>query len=158
MTDATSNQRNAAAAAPATGDSQEMRCRVCPGREFRRSRLRVKDLWRLLILRYPVRCLRCRQRQSVSVFAAARAESSKARIQETPEPAETWRNWTMEPRGEGQPTLKPFVPGPAAGPVAVPSQVAKATPTRVQPIGAPPQSTRIAIVAPPKDDDENAIW
>jgi len=71
-----------------------LRCRFCPGREFRRSRLRLKDILTLLLFRYPVRCIRCRRRQKIGLSVAMRLESSKARISPTPPPPETWRTWT----------------------------------------------------------------
>ncbi len=47
-----------------------VQCQFCVGREFRRSRLRVADVKQILSLRYPVRCLRCNQRQMVSFSVA----------------------------------------------------------------------------------------
>jgi hypothetical protein len=52
------------------GGGVEVQCQYCPGQAFRRSRLRMQDLQGLLFMRYPVRCLRCGQRQTVS-FAIA---------------------------------------------------------------------------------------
>jgi hypothetical protein len=46
------------------------RCQYCVGQTFRRSRLRAKDIKYFLLMRYPVRCLRCRQRQLVSFTLA----------------------------------------------------------------------------------------
>jgi hypothetical protein len=45
-------------------------CQFCPGQAFRRSRLRSSDLRDILMMRYPVRCLRCSQRQMVSFTIA----------------------------------------------------------------------------------------
>src|SRR5215472_1862633 len=45
-------------------------CQFCPGQAFRRSRLRSSDFWEILLMRYPVRCLRCSQRQTVSFTVA----------------------------------------------------------------------------------------
>ena len=47
-----------------------IQCQFCVGRNFRRSRLRRTDLKQLLLMRYPVRCLRCSQRQMVSFSVA----------------------------------------------------------------------------------------
>lgn len=52
------------------GGGVEIQCQFCPGQAFRRSRLRIQDLQGLFLMRYPVRCLRCGQRQAVS-FAVA---------------------------------------------------------------------------------------
>jgi hypothetical protein len=47
-----------------------IQCQYCPGQAFRRSRLRIADLTDLFLMRYPVRCLRCSQRQRVSFTIA----------------------------------------------------------------------------------------
>ena len=47
-----------------------VQCQFCVGREFRRSRLRKADIKQIFYLRYPVRCLRCSQRQMVSFSVA----------------------------------------------------------------------------------------
>ena len=47
-----------------------VQCQFCVGRNFRRSRWRKGDLKQLLLMRYPVRCLRCSQRQWVSFSVA----------------------------------------------------------------------------------------
>lgn len=47
-----------------------IRCQFCVGQRFRRSRLRAADLKHLLLMRYPVRCLFCSQRQMVSFTVA----------------------------------------------------------------------------------------
>ena len=54
-------------------------CRYCPAQAFRRSRLRVDDLKHFLMMRYPVRCLRCSQRQPVSFTVAALSTPSYVR-------------------------------------------------------------------------------
>lgn len=52
------------------GGGIPIQCQFCVGRAFRRSRLRGSDLSQLLLMRYPVRCLRCSQRQMVSFTVA----------------------------------------------------------------------------------------
>jgi hypothetical protein len=47
-----------------------MECRLCGSKKFRVSRLRLPDLFKLLSLRYPVRCRTCYRRVFVSFFAA----------------------------------------------------------------------------------------
>jgi hypothetical protein len=47
-----------------------IQCQFCPGQAFRRSRLRMADLQQIFLMRYPVRCLRCSQRQLVSFTLA----------------------------------------------------------------------------------------
>ena len=52
-------------------DGVPIQCQFCVGQTFRRSRLRAADLPQLLLMRYPVRCARCSQRQSVSFTVAS---------------------------------------------------------------------------------------
>ncbi|CAN5639365.1 hypothetical protein BH10ACI4_BH10ACI4_07250 [soil metagenome] len=52
------------------GGGIPIQCERCPGQAFRRSSLRTDDLKHLLLMRYPVRCLRCGQRQAVSFTVA----------------------------------------------------------------------------------------
>lgn len=68
-------------------------CQFCPGQDFRRSRLRSGDLRHLLLMRYPVRCLRCGQRQVVSFTVAGLSLSSSTR-QPRPQRREREKNWT----------------------------------------------------------------
>jgi DNA-directed RNA polymerase subunit RPC12/RpoP len=57
-----------------------IRCQYCTGQSFRRSSLRSQDLTEILLMRYPVRCLRCSQRQLVSFTVASLAISSSIKI------------------------------------------------------------------------------
>ena len=71
-------RRMEAMAEPAAVESQAahgaggipIQCPFCVGRNFRRSRWRKGDMKQLLLMRYPVRCLRCSQRQWVSFSVA----------------------------------------------------------------------------------------
>ena len=47
-------------------------CKYCNSTDFRRSRFRKKDLARLMILHYPVRCWVCRERIYMPVFKMLR--------------------------------------------------------------------------------------
>ncbi len=58
-----------------------IRCQFCVGQKFRRSRLRSNDFRSLLLMRYPVRCLRCAQRQLVSFTIAGISLASHVRPQ-----------------------------------------------------------------------------
>ena len=58
-----------------------VRCQFCIGQSFRRSRLRADDLRSLFLMRYPVRCLRCSQRQLVSFTLAGISLASHVRPQ-----------------------------------------------------------------------------
>jgi hypothetical protein len=42
-------------------------CDACGSTRFRISRFRISDLPRLIVLRYPVRCMRCEQRSHGSL-------------------------------------------------------------------------------------------
>jgi hypothetical protein len=57
-----------------------IRCQFCPCQSFRRSSLRSQDLTEILLMRYPVRCLRCSQRQMVSFTVAGISISSSIKI------------------------------------------------------------------------------
>jgi DNA-directed RNA polymerase subunit RPC12/RpoP len=57
-----------------------IRCQYCTGQSFRRSSLRSQDLTEILLMRYPVRCLRCSQRQLVSFTVAGLSISSSIKI------------------------------------------------------------------------------
>src|ERR1700760_2735230 len=69
---------------PLFGVDQEngapIRCQYCSGQSFRRSSLRSQDLTEILLMRYPVRCLRCSQRQLVSFTVAGLSISSSIKI------------------------------------------------------------------------------
>lgn len=58
-----------------------IRCQFCVGQKFRRSRLRAEDIRSLLLMRYPVRCTRCAQRQLVSFTVAGISLASNVRPQ-----------------------------------------------------------------------------
>lgn len=47
-----------------------MKCPICDSTKLRTSHLRAMDFPRLLLLRYPVRCLRCRERQYAGIVMA----------------------------------------------------------------------------------------
>jgi len=49
-------------------------CRACGSKNLRPSRLQLKDLVYLIILRYPVRCRTCRERFSVSIFSVRKIQ------------------------------------------------------------------------------------
>jgi len=66
-----------------------LRCQYCAGQAFRRSTLRASDFIQLVFMRYPVRCLRCSQRQMVSFTVAGISLSSSVKPQR---PASTRTN------------------------------------------------------------------
>jgi hypothetical protein len=83
-------------AAVMTSSGVPIQCQYCPGRSFRRSRLRSADVKEILMTKYPVRCLRCSQRQMVSFTVAGiavpshvkqrKARSVQAEAKHWPEP------------------------------------------------------------------------
>jgi hypothetical protein len=76
-------------------DPLEIRCQFCSGQSFRRSRLRGVHLIELLRMRYPVRCLRCNQRQMVSFPVAGLSLASTSRHGRPSEkPQASWAEWT----------------------------------------------------------------
>jgi hypothetical protein len=77
-----------------------IQCQFCSGQNFRRSTLRGEDLTQILLMRYPVRCLRCGQRQMVSYTIASLALSSsiKPRRRHRPvDPSKRWIDFTRHP-------------------------------------------------------------
>ena len=63
-----------------------IQCQFCVGQTFRRSRLRAADLTSLLLMRFPVRCIRCAQRQAVSFTVAGISMPSYLRRRDSPPP------------------------------------------------------------------------
>jgi hypothetical protein len=68
-----------------------LRCQFCSGQSFRRSTLRGADFLQIFLMRYPVRCLRCSQRQLVSFTVAGISVSSSVR---PARPVHTSKNWS----------------------------------------------------------------
>jgi DNA-directed RNA polymerase subunit RPC12/RpoP len=80
-----------------------IRCQYCSYQNFRRSSLRATDLTQILLMRYPVRCTHCGQRQMVSFTVAglSLSPSSKPhRSFETP----ASKHWT-EPHSDRGPNV-----------------------------------------------------
>jgi len=75
-------------------DEHGVRCLFCPGTSFRRSKLRTSDLLHVFLLRYPVRCLTCSQRQFASIPVAGLSVPASVRHSRAPGPKETWKSWT----------------------------------------------------------------
>jgi DNA-directed RNA polymerase subunit RPC12/RpoP len=70
-----------------------LRCQYCSNQTFRRSTLRAADFTQILLMRYPVRCQRCGQRQMVSFTVAGISLPSSVRPQKTFE-SPTSKHWT----------------------------------------------------------------
>lgn len=78
----------------ASGSAVPIQCQYCSGQSFRRSRLRSEDFLQMALMRYPVRCLRCSQRQMVSFTVAGLAHSSLTKQARPIRTEETWQHWT----------------------------------------------------------------
>jgi len=98
-----------------------LQCQYCSGQAFRRSSLRGEDFTQLLLMRYPVRCLRCSQRQFVSFTVAGVSLSSKIKPTRPGRGAPTAGAWT-EPADSAGPESpsridpRPTTPAPATPP------------------------------------------
>jgi hypothetical protein len=68
-------------------------CQFCSGQAFRRSTLRSDDFSQIFLMRYPVRCLRCSQRQLVSFTVASLSLSSSVKPRRKHRPVDPSRRW-----------------------------------------------------------------
>ena len=118
-------------------------CIFCANTKFRRSRVRIHDLRELMLLRYPLRCMRCNQRQYGYFLTAGMALPPRSQSTRVARGKETWKAWT-ETEMSGQPLQRPMTT--SLGPRA----------TKLQP---PPQpkSTRPPASQSWRDDDRQ-IW
>ena len=89
-------------------------CPFCGNSNFRRSRLRFTDLAEILMLRYPVRCTRCSQRQFTDLYIAMMSYAPKFRGQRAVQGEESWKNWTGQ--NSYSPSVRPL--STAMGPKA----------------------------------------
>jgi len=69
-------------------------CQFCSSRKFLRSGLRGADIAAILLLHYPVRCLRCRQRQFTDFLTASMALTAGSQIYNGSKKRGDWRSWT----------------------------------------------------------------
>lgn len=76
------------------GGAMPIQCQYCSGQTFRRSHLRAEDFWQMVLMRYPVRCLRCSQRQMVSFTVAGISVSSHTKQIRPLRAQDTWKHWT----------------------------------------------------------------
>jgi hypothetical protein len=70
-----------------------IQCQYCSGQSFRRSSLRSDDFSQLILMRYPVRCIRCGQRQMVSYTVASLSISSKIKPRRRHRPVDASSRW-----------------------------------------------------------------
>ncbi|HXB61331.1 MAG TPA: hypothetical protein VNU94_00605 [Acidobacteriaceae bacterium] len=69
-------------------------CQFCKGRRFLRSGLRVSDIGSIFLLHYPVRCLRCRQRQFTDFMTASLSLAAGSPVYSEHKKRENWGAWT----------------------------------------------------------------
>jgi len=69
-------------------------CQFCKGRRFLRSGFRGSDVGSLLLLHYPVRCLRCRQRQFTDFLTASLSLAAGSPVYSEQKKRENWGAWT----------------------------------------------------------------
>ena len=81
-------------AASHVGSGVSIQCQYCPGQSFRRSRLRAQDLKHLFFMRYPVRCLRCGQRQTVSFTVAGISVPSHVKQRRARHTLDEHKHWS----------------------------------------------------------------
>lgn len=82
-------------------------CLYCGNTTFRRSRVRFHDIGELLMLRYPMRCMRCNQRQHGYFLTAAFAVQPRSQSGRVARGNETWKAWT-ESEMNGQSLQRPM--------------------------------------------------
>ena len=87
-----------------------IRCQYCSHQSFRRSSLRTTDLTQILFMRYPVRCLRCGQRQLASFTVASLAVSSRIKPRRRHHPVDPSKRWIDFTRHPDAPN--PLTPSP----------------------------------------------
>jgi hypothetical protein len=88
-----SSHNNAIYGDVSTSNAVALRCQYCSHQSFRRSSLRGSDFKQVLLMRYPVRCLRCGQRQMVS-FTVAGISLPPSNRPQKPFENPTSKHWT----------------------------------------------------------------
>ena len=83
-----------------------IQCQYCSGQAFRRSTLRGDDFNHIFFMRYPVRCLRCSQRQLVSFTIAGISVPSHVK-QRRARHASRLKHWTHPSRESLRPPARP---------------------------------------------------
>ncbi len=71
-------------------------CQFCGYTRFRRSRVRLADIKELLLLRLPLRCMRCNQRQYGMVVTSALAIGTRNHGPRAAQTQDTWKSWTEQ--------------------------------------------------------------
>lgn len=89
-----------------SGQGVAIQCQFCPGQSFRRSRLRADDIQHLLKMRYPVRCLRCGQRQMVSFTVAGISVPSHVKQRRAKHTLAQTKHWSEPMKAAGAEAAK----------------------------------------------------
>ena len=122
-------------------------CQFCGNTRFRRSRLRLGDMWEALLFRLPLRCMRCNQRQYGSYLTSSVAVGTKARGPRLAKEADTWKAWTGQEVGGGLHRPMSTVVG---------TRAMKLKPGR--PSTLPAEGTRARGEGPAWRDEDRQIW
>jgi ribosomal protein L37E len=69
-------------------------CVACGYSRFRRSKVRFADVKELVMMRFPMRCLRCGKREYHNVALAMLSGRSKDLDARPSEGTDTWKSWT----------------------------------------------------------------
>jgi hypothetical protein len=102
-----SSYNNAIYGEVSTTKAVPIRCQYCSHQSFRRSSLRSSDFKQLLLMRYPVRCLRCGQRQMVSFTVAGISLPPSNRPQKSSFEVPTSKHWTEPTDDSGSHNTRP---------------------------------------------------
>jgi hypothetical protein len=92
--------------APFIAAGLPIQCQFCPCQSFRRSRVRMADIKQMFLMRYPVRCLRCSQRQLVSFTIAGISVPSHVK-QRRARHASQLKHWSQPSRESLRPPTTP---------------------------------------------------
>jgi hypothetical protein len=92
--------------APFIASGVPIQCQFCPCQSFRRSRVRMADVKQIFLMRYPVRCLRCSQRQLVSFTIAGISVPSHVK-QRRARHASQLKHWSQPTRESLRPPTSP---------------------------------------------------
>ena len=125
-------------------------CVFCTNPTFRRSRVRIHDIVELLLLRYPMRCMRCNQRQYGYFLTAGMALGPRSQSARVARGKETWKAWT-ESEMNGHSLQRPMTTSLGTRATKLQSPPRRASPMRPK-APPPPQPSQ------PWRDDDREIW
>lgn len=128
-------------------------CHFCGFTRFRRSKMRLGDAKEFLLMRLPVRCGRCNQRQYVSMLTSSLASGVKNHDLKLAKGRDTWKNWTEQEMADK--TYRPMTT--ALGPRATKLRMPRDTQSRVETQAKQQQPGAERKTADWRDDDRQ-IW